>query len=126
MEHCIYNEFNEIVGFNSKVNINEVNWICISKYQKLSESFIREFNLEISETNWLYKDSDYKLEKVKDSGLYEIDGDYIIAYKSVKFNGDSVYKSNFYNYQINGIYESNADFNIDEENSFGLSAWTTI
>ena len=140
----IYNEFDQVIGLNIpiyKVNWyliscqklsesviiqfqDKVNWNFISKYQTLSESFIREFDLEISDTNWLYKDSDYKLEKIKDCGLYEIDGDYIIAYKSVKTNGDSVYASSLYNYQIGNTYESNADFDIGEENSFGLSAWT--
>ena len=52
-----------------------------------------------------------------------MDGDYIYAYKSCR--SDNYSKFNFqYKYELNGIYESHADFNINHENSFGLSAWT--
>lgn len=125
----------------------EVDWGCISKYQKLSEDFIREFKdevdwdwiswsqklsgdfikefqLTISDNNWLYKTREYKLEQIKACGLYEIEDDeYIIAYKAVRNDNHSVY--NFqYLYEVGKTYESHCDCNIDNENSFGLSAWT--
>jgi hypothetical protein len=123
-----------------------VYWICISKYQKLSESFIEEHkdlvswkyisqhqklsesfrvkhNISISSSNWMYVDPDERLEKVRKSGLYEIEGDYILAFKGIRSDRYSAF--NFqYRYFVGGTYESHADFNIDEENSFGLSAWT--
>ena len=57
-----------------------VEWECISLYQNLSKEFIKEHNLTINEDNWLYKSKEYKLDKVKESGLYEIiDNKYIIT-----------------------------------------------
>jgi hypothetical protein len=107
-----------IVEFSDKVN-----WGCISKYQKLSEEFIKEYNLEIPETNWLYKDKEYKRKYIKENTRYEIIGDKVIAYKSCRSDGYSCY--NFqYLYEVGGEYESQADYNIDEEDSFGISAWT--
>ncbi len=52
-----------------------------------------------------------------------MDGDYILAFKSTRQDGYSIY--NFqYQYQVGQTYESHADGNLQEENSFGLSAWT--
>ena len=102
---------------------DKVNWDYISYSQKLSEEFIREFNLEIPKNNWLYKDREFKLNYLKKIGKYEIIDDYIIAYKSTREDGSSCY--NFqYKYEIGNSYESHCDCNIDNENSFGLSAWT--
>src|SRR5574344_840227 len=39
-------------------SINEVNWVCISTYQKLSEDFIREFQDKV---NWVYISENQKL-----------------------------------------------------------------
>jgi hypothetical protein len=102
---------------------DKVYWLYISKYQKLSENFIHEFNLEIDKDNWLYKDINFKREKVKGTGLYEfIDNDHIIAYKGIK--SDRYSKYNFqYRYLKGGVYTSTCDCT-EEENSFGLSAWT--
>ncbi len=98
-------------------------WSYISYYQRLSPEFMKEFNLYIPKNNWLYKDSKYKMQRIKDCGLYEIDGDYIIAYKSTRRNGLSAY-NNQYTYQVGKTYHSHCDCNIDAKNSFGLSAWT--
>ena len=56
--------------------------------------------------------------------IYEIVNDeYIIAYKSTRIDGYSTF--NFqYQYEVGKTYESHADGNLDEENSFGLSVWT--
>ena len=123
-----------------------VNWFCISQYQKLSESFIHvhkdfvkwylisiyqnlsesfrlKYNLKISPNNWMYVDPDERLKKVKETGLYEIEGDYVIAFKGIRSDRFSAF--NFqYQYFVGETYESHADFNINDENSFGLSAWT--
>jgi len=95
----------------------------ISEYQKLSNEFRINYNLTIDEDNWLYKSKDFKLDYLKSINTYEvIDNDYIIAYKSVRDDYYSVY--NFqYLYEVGKTYESHCDCT-NEENSFGLSAWT--
>ena len=96
--------------------------VCISKYQKLSKNFIQKYNLTIDEDNWLYKDYNFKLDYIKNNTSYEIEDDSIIAYKSVRSDNYSIY--NFqYLYEVGKIYESHCDCT-KEENSFGLSAWT--
>jgi len=61
---------------------------------------------------------------IKTNTTYEIiDDQYIIAYKSVKSNGYSVY-NNQIKYEVGNTYEDfHCDCNNDNENSFGLSAW---
>ena len=116
----IYQKLTE--SFIEKYKDN-VNWTYISIYQKLTEYFIEKYNLKISENNWYYKDQDERLEIIKSSNLYVIEGDYIIAYKGIR--KDRYSKYNFqYKYDIGETYECHANFNIDHENSFGLSAWT--
>ena len=111
---------------------DRVDWYCISRYQKLSKEFIKKFkkfkkfDLTISENNWLYKSKEEKLSYLKENckDVYEIvDDKYIVAYKSTRVDGSSIY--NFqYQYKVNEVYESHCDCNVDNENSFGLSAWT--
>jgi len=126
---------------------DKVNWYYISKYQKLSESFIERFrnklnmyhismyqklsiefrkkyHLQIGKDNWLYKPVNFKLKKLRKCGLYEIiDNKYIIAYKGIR--SDNYSKFNFqYLYEIGKEYESNCDCNVNDDTSFGLSAWT--
>jgi len=102
---------------------DRVYWEYISKYQKLSENFIREFNLKIDPDNWLYKDKNFKLEKIKETGIYEfIDGDHILAYKGIR--SDRYSSFNFqYQYLKGETYLCHCDCT-SEGNSFGLSAWT--
>ena len=103
---------------------DKVDWINISTYQKLSEQFIEKYNLTIPETCWLYKTKKEKLKYIKKHTNYKvIKNQYIIAYKTTKIDGTSLF--NFqYTYKIGNTYESHCDCNIDNENSFGLSAWT--
>jgi hypothetical protein len=102
---------------------DKVNWGHISAYQNLSEDFIREFKLKIGSDNWIYKDKEFKLEKIKNTGLYEfLDADHILAYKGIR--SDRYSKFNFqYRYLTGETYECHCDCT-DDENSFGLSAWT--
>jgi phosphoribosylanthranilate isomerase len=103
---------------------DKVNWYYISMYQKLSLSFRKEFNIEVSSSCWLYKSTKKKLEYIKEHTNYEvIDDKYVIAYKSVRNNMSSVFKPSI-KYEIGKTYHSHCDCNVDEENSFGLSAWT--
>ena len=105
---------------------DKVNWKYISKYQKLSESFIKENKLTILEDNWQYKTKEEKLFYLKENckDVYEIvDDKYIVAYKSTKVDGHSIF--NFqYQYEVNKTYEAHCDCNADNSGSFGLSAWT--
>lgn len=103
--------------------IDNENIYFIKRYQKLSPDTIKKYDLQISEHNWLYKDYTFKYDKVKECGLYEIDGEYVIAYKGIL--KDNYSKYNFqYQYLPGLTYECHADHNNGEENSFGLSAWT--
>jgi hypothetical protein len=103
--------------------INKINIYNISCYQKLSPEFIKEYNLDIPETCWLYKDKEYKRKYIKEHTSYEIIGDKVIAYKACRSDGYSCY--NFqYHYEVGKEYEAHADYNIIEDDSFGLSAWT--
>jgi len=119
----IYQKLSE--GFIREFS-DKVDWIYILQCQKLSKDFIKEYKLTISKYNWLYKTKEEKLSYLKENcnGIYEIvDDDYIVAYKSTRANGYSTY--NFqYQYKENKTYESHCDCNINNENSFGLSAWT--
>jgi hypothetical protein len=62
------------------------------------------------------------MNQIKNCGLYEIDGDYVIAYKSTRLNGVSIF-NNQYKYQVGKTYNSHCDCNVNHEVSFGLSAW---
>ena len=100
-----------------------VNWKCIVRYQKLSRKFIKEFNLTIPDTCWLYKSAAEKEQYIREHTNYKIVNRKLIAYKSCRSDGYSTF--NFqYKYEVGKEYESHADYNEDNENSFGLSAWT--
>ncbi len=104
---------------------DKVDWEYISYYQKLSSKFRKEFSIVASKNNWIYKPVNFKLAYIKKNTNYEvIDNKYIIAYKSVRDDYCSVFARNHYKYEIGKEYESHCDCNINNDNSFGLSAWT--
>jgi hypothetical protein len=104
-------------------NKDLVDWCWISEYQKLSEEFRLKHNLSLPKNNWLYADKETKRKAIKDCGLYELDNDWVIAYKGIRSNGYSKY--NFqYKYELGNTYYCHTDHNLNHENSFGLSAWT--
>jgi hypothetical protein len=120
--YCI-TKFQKLSERFIRENSDRVDWNNISKYQKLSPEFIKEYNLETPETNWLYKDKEYKREYIFKHTGYEIIGDKVMAYKTCRKDGYSVY--NFqYHYETGKEYECHADYNIDDFSSFGISAWT--
>jgi hypothetical protein len=101
---------------------DKVDWYNISEYQKLSKGFIREYKLVLPENSFMYKDKEWKREYILNNTNYEIIGDKVIAYKSCRSDGYS--KFNFqYQYEEGKEYESHADYNQENKNSFGLSAW---
>ncbi len=102
-------------------------WNHIAKYQKLSEPFIDKHQLIIRDSNWMYKTPDFIESYIRTNTKYDvcedINGKFIIAYKGIR--NDRYSKFNFqYCYLKDNTYESHCDCNIDNENSFGLSAWT--
>ena len=101
----------------------KVYWYYISEYQKLSEKFIEKHNLSIPESSWMYKDKEWKRKYIQDNTEYEIVGNKVIAYKSCRSSGYSAFNFQYY-YEVGNEYESHADYNSNNENSFGLSAWT--
>lgn len=94
----------------------------ITRYQKVNPDKNIKCYKPDSLNNWLYASKEDKIKVIKEKGKYDIQGDYIIAYKGIRDDYYSGY--NFqYKYEIGKTYESHADFNLMEENSFGLSAW---
>ena len=123
---CTYQKLSEnfIREFKDKVW-----WRNIFYFQKLSPMFIDEFNIEVVKNkikpysnNWLYENTEFKKKQVINTGLYKCYNDYFIAYKAIRKDRYSFY--NFqYQYLKGGIYECHCD-TTNNENSFGLSAWT--
>jgi hypothetical protein len=94
------------------------------KYQKLSSECCKLLGISEYCGSWKDYTNDYKLNYILNFTGYEIIGDKVIAYKSTRRDGHSVY--NFqYKYEVGMTYESHANYNAEEENSFGLSAWHT-
>ena len=72
--------------------------------------------------SWYYKSTEFKKEQVINTRLYDCYDEYFIAYKGIRSDNYSAF--NFqYQYFVGNIYESFADCS-DDEDSFGLSAWT--
>ena len=116
---------------------NEVHWVNIFIYQKLSKEFIEEFKLKLRPDNWIgefdiafaddnwhYKSTEYKQQKIDETGLYEIKDGYVYAYKKVRSDFWSLY--NFQLQYLPGtiVEDFHYDPNCSEENSFGISLWT--
>jgi hypothetical protein len=109
-----------------KKHADKVHWREIIKYQKLSHKFIKKYNINVPDDNWLYKDTLFKIDRVKDRyKVYDINKNpYIIAYKTVREDNKSIFSPNFYDYSKSNIHQAHCDFNEDVPNSFGLAAWT--
>ena len=103
---------------------DRVDWSNISSNQTLSEEFRMEFHCPLPANSWLNLGVEDKREKIEACGLYEVDGDCVIAYKSTLKGGRSVFKPGI-RYEVGGIYDAKCDFNSDVQDSFGLSAWTS-
>ena len=141
---CAYQKLSE--GFIEKY-AGEVDWHYVSIYQKLSENFIRKYKNKLNlrviarhqviskelakelgvtsvflrHNNCLKPMSHWK-EAVKATSLYECHKDYFYAYKGIR--SDRYSCKNFqYRYLPGETYECFSDYS-DDENSFGLSAWT--
>ena len=99
---------------------DRVDWDYISKHQVLTPEFAKE--MKISIRNNSSRTSEEWKELVKSTNLYECHDGYFIAYKGIR--SDRYSKFNFqYRYLPGETYECFSDYS-DDENSFGLSAWT--
>jgi len=100
-----------------------VDWSTFTTSQKFSKEFIEKFKDKFSNSWMASLSKEEKLKTIKE--YYEIDGDYIIAYKSTRDDGSSVYAPDEYLYEVGKTYSTNkCDCNAKNENSFGLAAWT--
>ena len=114
-------EFKDKVDFKLILNSYKFNKSELKEIENITKINVKDYIKD----NWLYKTKKWKLDYIKNNTKYEIvDDKYILAYKSTKNNGKSVYRSNIYQYKVGVIYESNCDCNTNNDNSFGLSAWT--
>ena len=107
-------------------------WGCISHYQSLSEPFMEKHAERLPQgfrdNNWLYADRETKLRHIRENApefepQEDAGGPFIVAWKSTNKGGRSNFNPNI-RYEVGGIYEAHCDCRMDEENSFGLSAWT--
>jgi len=105
---------------------DKVNWKYISEHQKLSKSFIEKhkdkLNLDLIEHSWHYKTEEEKKKEILKTGLYECYNDYFIAYKAVRRDRLSLFNCQ-YIYKKGKIYKTFADVS-SNENSFGFGCGT--
>lgn len=124
-------------------HVDDVNWYYISVYQKLSEEFIEKYSDRISwgniskyqvisksfakKHNIFIKNNGHRAvhkwkKIIKNTKKYECHKNYFYAYKGIR--NDRYSRFNFqYQYLPGKTYECFSDYS-NEENSFGLSAWT--
>ena len=97
----------------------------IPKDKSEDEKYPRK--IDDNKNNWLDTPNCIKEKYIRKHSSYEImedeGGDFIMAYKGVRFSGYSKYSFR-YKYEIGKEYEAHCDCNLDEGDSFGLSAWT--
>ena len=99
---------------------DRVYWDYISKYQAITPEFADKHNIKINNNSQRTADEWKKM--IEKTGLYKCHEDYFYAYKNIR--NDRYSHFNFqYQYLPGEIYDCFSDYS-DDENSFGLSAWT--
>ena len=99
---------------------NKVNWNNISKHQVITSKFADKHNIKINNNSQRTADEWKKM--IEKTDLYECHEDYFYAYKNIR--NDRYSHFNFlYQYLPGETYDCFSDYSNDE-NSFGLSAWT--
>ena len=94
----------------------------LARYQNLSTEVIEELKLDIPKTHMYYWPSKRVADRIRQFG-YEIIDDEVIAYKTTKLDGASVYDDR-YKYEMGGTYTDwHCDCNISHKNSYGFGAW---
>ena len=109
-----------------------LDWVWISRYQRLSDALI-EKHVErlpenLRENNWLYADRQEKIrhirERAPEFSIQEDEhGPFILAWKATHSGGRSEYDRSLH-YAVGETHEARCDCRMNENNSFGLSAWT--
>ena len=94
----------------------------IAEYQDISDGFRLEYGLVRTENNWLNYTTKYKLGYINMKRLYDMDDEYVYAYKACRLDGYSTY-SRYYKYNLGSIHTSSVDCT-EQTNSFGLSVGT--
>ena len=114
---------------------DRVDWPCISLHQILSKSFFKKYSDQlgctfdqVDDTTWLYASEKRKIDHIrKNAPEFKVKRDeggrYILAYKATHSNGRSNYDRRI-RYEVGKTYEALCDHDMQENNSFGLSAWT--
>lgn len=105
---------------------DKVDWDEISKHQTLSENFIDAYDayLDIPENTWRYMTAQEKLDWVDAYTNFEIRDSRIVAHKSIRDDGYSVYCVHTF-YEVGNTYTvANCDCIPSNSSSFGLTAWT--
>lgn len=92
-------------------------------YQNLSSTCMELLGIHGIYTGWRGYSIEKKRKYIKEHTNYELVGDKVIAYKSTRSNGYSIFNLQ-YKYEVGGEYESHANYNYFEPNSYGLSAWS--
>ena len=101
-------------------NADKLNWNYISRYQVITPEFADKHNISIN-NNSQRTAAEWK-KMIEETNLYECHEDYFYAYKNIRNDGYSHF--NFqYQYLPGETYDCFSDYS-DDENSFGLSAWT--
>lgn len=99
---------------------DKLNWNYISRYQVITPEFADKHNISIN-NNSQRTAAEWK-KMIEETNLYECHEDYFYAYKNIRNDGYSHF--NFqYQYLPGETYDCFSDYS-DDENSFGLSAWT--
>ena len=109
-----------------------LNWKWISRYQRLSDALIEKhadkLPENLRENNWLYADRQEKIrhirERAPEFSIQEDEhGPFILAWKATHSGGRSDFDPSLV-YAVGETREARCDCRMDENNSFGLSAWT--
>ena len=107
-------------SFYNELDVKEVMECGVDEKYALALLLASFFNLDVND-NWNYKDTEFKKQQVKSTGLYECFDDYFIAYKGIRSDRYSKYNFQF-QYLPGKTYETFCDCSLDE-NSFGFLAW---
>ena len=102
---------------------DKVDWDSISRYQVIAPEFADEHNISINNNSQRTAAEWKKI--IEETNLYECHEDYFYAYKNIR--SDRYSHFNFqYQYLPGESYNCFSDYSdySDNENSFGLSAWT--
>ena len=99
---------------------DKINWNNISKHQVITSKFADKHNIKINNNSQRTADEWKKM--IEKTDLYECHEDYFYAYKNIR--SDRYSHFNFqYQYLPGETYNCFSDYS-NNENSFGLSAWT--